>query len=416
MQIGMVTACYEPVINGVTRMVTLYKKYLEAAGHEITVFTLDQPAMTGFSEGVVRSPGIRLGDSGYFISLGYSREARKRLTEMDIIHCHHLIMSVELAHRYASSPIVYTNHTRYDLYTGAYTPLNQPSADALMRTMWPTFTGYCDTVITPSEGVKQVMLDFGVTQPIEVISNGIESERFRNPDSPLSKGDLGVADQDTLFVYVGRLTKEKQVMTLLRQFAAAQSVVSTMRLLYIGYGQQLEQLKTVTRELDLADKVHFTGKVDFDEVPNYLAACDAFVSASTSEVHPLTVIEAKAAGLPIVAVRSPGIEDTVNSMEDGILVHSADGALAAAMVALTVDRPRMEQYSRSALQSGSQFDISVTVDKTLDLYDRLMESRPDLERKKAHGRWMQVWPTLQPVVENLGRMISPSSQKDRDLG
>ena len=102
MRIGMVTACYKPVINGVTRMVSLYKQHLEAAGHEVTIFTLGDPDPNDES-GVVRSPGIMLGDYGYYISMRYSSEAQALLQQMDIIHCHHLFMSVEMAHRYGRS-------------------------------------------------------------------------------------------------------------------------------------------------------------------------------------------------------------------------------------------------------------------------------------------------------------------------
>ena len=147
MRIGMTTACYKPVINGVTRMVSLYKQALEALGHEVYVFTLGKPDPAGEDSRVIRSPAMTLGDSGYYASFGYNREARALIQEMDMLHCHHLFMSVELAHRYANCPIVYTNHTRYDLYTGTYSPLPQPAADALMRRIWPKFTDFADVVI-----------------------------------------------------------------------------------------------------------------------------------------------------------------------------------------------------------------------------------------------------------------------------
>jgi len=180
MRIGMVTACYKPVINGVTRMVLLYKQHLESLGHEVTVFTLGEPDPAGEEPSVVRSPAIPVAD-GYYVSMRYSRKAQVLLSQMDIIHCHHLFMSVEMAHRYGRCPIVYTNHTRYDLYTGSYTPLPQPAADALMRQIWPEFTDFADVVITPSASVRRVMLDFGVRRPIEVIENGVDLRPFRQP-------------------------------------------------------------------------------------------------------------------------------------------------------------------------------------------------------------------------------------------
>ena len=120
MRIGMVTACYKPVINGVTQMVSLYKQYLEQLRHEVTVFTLGKPDPQGDEAGVIRSPGLPLGQTGYYFGIRYTREAQSRLMTMDVLHGHHLFMSVEMAHRYSHAPLVYTNHTRYDLYAAAY--------------------------------------------------------------------------------------------------------------------------------------------------------------------------------------------------------------------------------------------------------------------------------------------------------
>jgi len=201
MRIGMVTATYDPsVVNGAVRMVGLYQQHLAQLGHEVTIFTLGEAEADDAAQQIVRSPGIRLGDYGYYLSMGYSREAQARLAQMDVVHCHHLLMSVEMAHRYAHCPIVYTNHTRYDLYTGAYMPLPQPAADAIMRQIWPEFTDLADVVIAPSEGVRQVMLDFGVRSRTVVIENGIELGPFLQPARPRTKSDFGLAGDEPLLV------------------------------------------------------------------------------------------------------------------------------------------------------------------------------------------------------------------------
>ncbi|MEZ4645338.1 MAG: glycosyltransferase [Chloroflexota bacterium] len=236
MRIGMVTACYKPVVNGVTRMISLYKQQLEALGHDVTVFTLGEPDPAGDEPGVVRSPAIPAGNTGYYISMRYTREAQELLAEMEIIHCHHLFMSVEMAHRYGRCPVVYTNHTRYDLYTGAYIPIPQPTADAIMRQIWPEFTDLADVIVTPSASVRQIMLDFGVRQPIQVIENGVDLRPFRHPAAPLSKSEMGVPETAVLFVYVGRLSPEKNLPLLLEQFAIAHDIVPDIHLLLIGQG------------------------------------------------------------------------------------------------------------------------------------------------------------------------------------
>lgn len=410
MQIGMVTACYKPVINGVTRMVSLYKTFLEQAGHEVTVFTWGEPDPAGEEPGVVRSPGLPIGDDGYYINIRFSREAQMRLREMDIIHCHHLFMSLDMAHRYGGCPIVYTNHTRYDLYTGAYTPLPQPAADAVMRQVWPEFTSLCDVIITPSQGMRDVMLEFGVQQPIEVIENGVDLAPFRRQRQPATRSAIGVPEDAVIAVFVGRLAPEKNLRLLLRQFAIAQNLAPDLHLVLVGDGALRETLSREACAHGIEKHVHFAGAVGYEEVANYLAASDIFVTASVSEVHPLTVIEAMAAGLPIAAVESPGIVDTVPSGVAGYVTRYGEGGLAAALVALALDADRRAGMAASARRHSERFDIRNTVQRTLTLYEELRQTRPDLRRQRRHGRrWRRQWPeSLQPLVGQLSRFVRPA--------
>lgn len=409
MKIGMVTACYKPVINGVTRMVTLYKEALERLGHEVTVFTLGEPDPAGEDDNVIRSPAMPLGKTGYYATFGYNREARERLREMDIVHCHHLFMSVEMAHRYGHCPIVYTNHTRYDLYTGAYTALPQQAADAMMRQIWPEFTDYCDVVITPSASVRDVMRDFGVRRPIRVIPNGIALEPFWQPAAPCSRASLGVPTDAILAVYTGRLASEKNVARLLEQFALARDVEPALHLLLLGHGPAEPELRQRAGAPALEGAVHFAGSVPYHEVGNYLAAADLFVTASVSEVHPLAVIEGMAAGLPVAAISSPGIADSVEHGQTGFLSRTPAG-LGAAIVALAANAPRRKGMGQAARAASSRYDIRNTVAETLALYAELRQTRPDLSREHEHGRW--ALGAASPLVEQLARLIRPQERSD----
>lgn len=404
MQVGMVTGCYKPVINGVTRMVSLYKEKLEEAGDAVTVFTLGEPDPSGEDRNVIRSPALPIGDTGYYFSFRYSKEAQERLRQMEMIHCHHLFMSVEMAHRYGNCPIVYTNHTRYDLYTGNYAPLPQPAADAIMRQIWPEFTDYCDVVITPSESVKKVMRDFGVRRRIVVIPNGIDLDPFWHPSAPRRRDEFRIPEEATLLIYTGRISSEKNLHKLLPQFALAREIVPDLHLLLVGHGPQKEKLKQQAGELQLSDCTHFAGPVPYEEVGNFLAMADAYVTASVSEVHPLSVIEGMAAGLPVAAVSSPGISDTIEPGKTGLLTSKPDG-LAAAIVGLVFDRERRQRMGETAWEASKKYDIAHTVQETRALYEELRETRPDLQRDREHGRWMR--PHVPPMLERLAQLISP---------
>ena len=375
MRIGMVTACYKPVINGVTQMVSLYKQVLEQMGHEVTVFTLGKPDPQGDEPGVVRSPGLPLGHTGYYLGIRYTREAQKRLLQMEVLHCHHLLMSVEMAHRYAHAPIVYTNHTRYYLYAAAYSHLPLSTTNQLLRRVWPALANLGDVVIAPSPGARQVLQDYGIRAPIEVIPNGIELERFWTPTRPHTKQNLGLPETTRLLVFVGRLAGEKNLDLLLEQFGqiryAAAHRGCDVHLLVIGDGPLRRTIPLWLEQQRLTNAVHLLGAVPNDEVANWLAAADVFLTASVTEVHPLTVIEAMAAGLPVVGVHSPGISDTVQSGVTGWLADEPD-CLAEIALPLLLDEGQCGKMGAAAQKASQQYAIGQTVNQTVALYERLI--------------------------------------------
>ena len=95
---------YKPYISGVTNYVDLNKRILEEAGHEVYVFTFGDVDYQDDEPRVIRSPGLALGDTGFYLSLRYKTQARKLLQTMDVIHVHHPFLSGRLALRYCSCP------------------------------------------------------------------------------------------------------------------------------------------------------------------------------------------------------------------------------------------------------------------------------------------------------------------------
>ncbi len=100
MRIGMMADTYKPYVSGVTNYIDLNKRYLEYDGHEVYVFTFSEPDHEDEDERIIRSPGLPLADTGFFLSLKYSREAKNLLQSMDVVHVHHPFLSGRLALHY----------------------------------------------------------------------------------------------------------------------------------------------------------------------------------------------------------------------------------------------------------------------------------------------------------------------------
>lgn len=355
-------------------MVSLYKNHLEKAGHEVTVFTIGPRSEIREEGTVVVSPGLQYGNSGYFLTFRFSRLARQLLKEMDIVHCHHPLMGLELASRYVQCPIVFTNHTRYDLYTAALTPLLEKPAIRFSRSLLPMILRRSDRIIAPTESMRKLLKEWGVNTPIEVIGNGIELENFLNSRKPIDKTAIGIAKDGITVIYVGRLSAEKRVDILIAAFSEAKAEVPELNLLLVGDGPDRDKLEKMVEELGISSSVVFLGQVPFDSVPGYLAVADFFTTASISEVHPLSVMEAMAAALPIVGFYSPGLEGVVTVGGNSLLCDSGQDNLARSIITLAIDDRMRKAMSLSSLDKSQEYDFRKTAEMTLRLYTRVLSS------------------------------------------
>jgi 1,2-diacylglycerol 3-alpha-glucosyltransferase len=395
MRIGMMVDVYKPHVSGITNYIALNKQYLEKSGHDVFVFTFGDEDYEDQESNVIRSPGLPILDTGYYISLRYNRPARNLLRSMHVVHVHHPFMSGSLALRYCRPrgiPIVFTNHTRYDLYSHAYLP-GMPDAVSLtaLQTYLPTFCRSCNLVVAPSAGMRDVLLRLGVDAPIEVVPNGVDLTPFQMPVQPLGRTQFGFTDEDVVLIYVGRLGPEKNLPFLLRSFGGVVQAYANAKLLIIGDGPERDNLEDRVKHMDIGDNVRFLGIVPYEEVPHYLTMADVFVTASVTEVHPLSVIEAMAAGLPVLGINSPGIGDTIQNGETGLLAAEEELAgFTAKMVRLVVDCESRQEMGQKARQAAKNYAIENTTQMMMDQYKKVIRQAAGRQRtlRVRLTRWM----------------------------
>ena len=371
----MMADTYKPYVSGVTNYIDLNKRYLEKDGHEVFVFTFSEPDYADDEERVVRSSGLPLADTGFFLSLKYSREAKKLLQSMDVVHVHHPFLSGRLALHYchpARIPIIFTNHTRYDLMAQAYIPLlPEGISDGLLQAYMPSFCEAVDLVISPSPGMEKILRELEVKSHIEIVPNGVELTRFFQADS-LSRADYGFSDDDILLIYTGRLAPEKNLDFLFLAFAGVSQAVENIQLLLVGDGPLRDELEELANDLQITEAVRFAGLIPYEDMPGYLAMCDAFVTASVSEVHPFSVIEAMGTGLPVMGIQSPGVGDTVEDGITGFLSSTKNlSAFTAKLTRLCLQNQLRLKMGRAARKASQKYDIEHTTRKMFGHYARL---------------------------------------------
>jgi glycosyltransferase involved in cell wall biosynthesis len=385
MRIGMMVDAYKPYVSGITNYIDLNKRALEKEGHEVYVFTFGDLEYQDDEPRVIRNPGLALADTGYYLSLRYKTAHKKLLRTMDVVHVHHPFLSGRLAVNYCRRPqipIIFTNHTRYDLYAKARLPyMPEEVSQSMLQAYMPDFCAAVDLVISPSEGMKKVLRQYGVDSHIEVVPNGVDLHRF-HVAQPLSRADFNFTDQDILLAYAGRLAPEKNLDFLVRAFAGVAQVFPNVHLLIVGGGQKQfeDEIKLLPSHLGINSRVHFVGMIPYDRLPSYLAMCDAFVTASITEVHPLSVIEAMATGLPVLGIDSPGVGDSISDRETGLLATNDLASFAAKMTYLCTDGALRKRMGLAAREASEQYDISRTTKIMLSHYMRLCENTKPIKR------------------------------------
>jgi 1,2-diacylglycerol 3-alpha-glucosyltransferase len=378
MRIGIFTNCYYPMVNGVVGAATLLRKGFLEAGHEVYVFTPGFDDYQDSEGGIFRYPAVNLTPRvKYPVAIPFSPKVKRELKgiQLDIIHCHHPFVlgpvGLRLAH-HRQIPIVYTFHTQYDQYTH-YVPLPSSLVSWFSTRQVRRFSQAVDQVTTPAESARQILLQYGVTNSIQMIPNPTDLDKFNDNDRAVVRQQYQLR-QEKLLISIGRIAPEKNLSLLLDSFRQmlAKSAPHSLKLMIVGEGPELANLVQMASGLGIKDDVIFTGLVDPDLVPQYLAAADLFVMTSTTEVKPLAQLEALASRLPIVAVSAAGANDTIVHGENGLLTAENSQEFAEAVLSLLGDVERYRYFQGNARKTATQYAYSTITAEYLTLFEKLI--------------------------------------------
>lgn len=300
-----------------------------AMGHDVTVVTtrVDKSLprveeADGYT--VVRlSPGMDI--LGNDVSPAVTRYLFNRAGEFDVMHAHsHLYFVTNMAalrRRLGGPPLAITNHGLF----------SQSAPERVfqwyLKTLGRWTFNQADVVFCYTDVDKERVLDLGVSSRIEVVANGIDTERF-TPEGPESE----FIDADgPVVLFVGRFTDGKRPWLAVEALAEVLEEYSDAELYLCGDGGLREDLEAQVSELGIEESVTFLGHVPYDEMPKVYRSGDVLVLPSRAEGVPRTVLEAMASGTPVVTSRLEQIEDIVAG--GGRTVESMlDGALGGALV------------------------------------------------------------------------------------
>ncbi|MEN3190221.1 MAG: glycosyltransferase, partial [Atribacterota bacterium] len=332
MKIAFFTNCYKPLVNGVVTNIVSLKEAYERKGHETYVFAPQVEDYIDQGKNVFRYRSLNLTSKvKYPIAIPLSLRARKVITEFnpDIIHVHHPFLLSSQAIMYGKKlgiPKVLTLHTQYEKYAHYIAPIPEKLTQEAIKRIIFNLAYKIDCITTPSESMKELIKSYGIKNRIEVIPNAIELNSFRQKDELKCleiKKRYNLKEDDKIILYVGRVAYEKSIDKIIEALAIIKRKgVSNAKLLIVGRGPAMEELKELAKSLQIEDEIIFTGEVKNEEIPHYYKIAYLFTIASTAETFGIVIIEALASGVPVLAVKAPGAVDILTNGRDGLLVDN----------------------------------------------------------------------------------------------
>lgn len=372
MRIGLFTDTYFPQVSGVATSIRTLKEELEALGQEVYIFTTTDKGLKQDSDPtIIRLPSVP------FVSFTDRRVVYRGLLsaykiakkyQLDIIHTQTefgMGLLGKLIGKALRIPVVHTYHTQYEDYVD-YIAKGRLIRPSMIKPIMRTYLYDLDGVICPSRIVNNILEGYDVKPIKRIIPTGIKLDKFVREDITTEevarlRQELGLTEADIMLLSLSRVSSEKNIQAIIKAMPLILDAKSGVKLVVVGDGPYLADLKQLAQELEVADQVVFTGMVAPELTALYYKACDFFISASTSETQGLTYIESLASGRPIIAHGNPYLDELVTDKMFGTLYYD-EWDLADAVLDAIATTPQMDEQSLACkLQeiSSQQFGKAV---------------------------------------------------------
>jgi glycosyltransferase involved in cell wall biosynthesis len=232
-----------------------------------------------------------------------------------------------------------------------------------------------DALLAVSPAVRDQLLGLGIGTPAKwhVVPLGLDLEplRMSTVRRPEARSALGLPANGPLVGIVGRIAPIKDHETFLRAAAIVARDHADATFVVAGDGPDRARVESVARRL-LSDRVTFLGWVH--DLPGLYAALDAVVLTSRNEGTPVALIEAMAAGRPVVATRVGGVSDVIEDGRTGLMAPAADAAAVAASISSILEAPNLARnLVRRGREASARFGLERLADELTDLYGELLE-------------------------------------------
>lgn len=392
MRIGIFTETYTPYISGLVTSELMLKKALEKKGHEVYVVTANLKSFKynyDEKEKILRIPGIPTGIYDSRLTSIYPIQAVNKIKswKLDVIHSQTefaIGTFARLLSKQYNIPLVHTYHTMYEDYIHYITKGYFNRSSKKLVEYFTKF--YCDTtatelIVPTTKTYKLFKEKYQFKKNIHIIPTGIEVERFyqekiNHEELALLEKSLNLTKKDFIILFIGRLAEEKNIEFLINAHNAITRKYQNIKLLIVGDGPDKEKYIELSKKLNIANKVIFTGKVAWDEIPYYYHCADIFATASKTETQGLTIIESMASSVVPVCINDEAFTSMITENLNGLFFKTME-EYQEIIIKLYQNPTEHKRLNKQARIQSEHYSSNNYAERVLEVYDRAIKEKKE---------------------------------------
>ena len=396
MNICFVTPEYFPISGGTGAYVYYLSQYLQKLGHNVHVVARNSKDSEDVIDGV--DVHYRRGNGNAITRYWrFARSASKKIKEvnkkigLDIIHANLPLVPSFAIPKESARALVCTVHSTWKgeaIVTKRDNPKNLNPNEKMMlrfnfmlRSYEKKLMDRSDALIAVSKYTVDELTElYGINEEkIYVIYNGVDINKFKPRTNKTElRQEFGLEEKQKIILFVGRLYHRKGLEILLHSIPPVLQEFSDVKFVISGTGfkEKEESLRKLAKTLDIEEHVTFLGYVPDEKLPFLYSASDVFVLPAIYENFPFAILEAQAAGLPVISTKVGGIPEFLVDNENGFLITHGDSTELTQRVLTLLQNPELakEMGARGRKLIEDKLSWRRIIGQVIDLYQKLLKT------------------------------------------
>ncbi|CAM8444942.1 glycosyltransferase [Candidatus Methylopumilus universalis] len=390
MNILFISDVFFPRVNGVSTSINTFATELRALGHQVTLIAPSYTDEDKQEEWIVRVPShkIYFDPEDRLMNFGKLKALLPWIRDkhFDVIHIHTPFTAHYVGIHFGKKldiPVVETYHTFFEDYLHHYLPfIPQFISRKLARTISRRQCNAVDGIVSPSKPMLDVLKQYGIKTPAEVVATGLDDSSFANVDGEHFRMSHDIPLTQPMLLFVGRVAHEKNIGFLLEMHVELIKNHPDALLVITGEGPAEESIKQSIEKLGISNKVRMIGYLDrgHELIACYKAA-DIFVFASKSETQGLVLLEAMAQGTAVVAIAELGTKSILIEGEGALIAKDDINDFADKVSILLSDAPKRQMIGEKGRQYAKEkWTAGILAKKVAKFYKSAINQKSSLSR------------------------------------